>query len=565
MTTPPPWLDHLKLLAAAESLSLDALGSAGLAELLSQGLIQKDARPQQAALETQYESLQDTHRTILEARGCADRLQKRLAPRSRMAGLLPLGGPPNPGPDDPDVQQLFHLLALLKIQLRGLDGPEDVASRVLRIQDHLQVEGRDCLDRLGDTDREIDQIKKQARPGTFVAPEGYYTLTERGQAALPEAPVLEALESALPAVFGPLAWKSGGAPHFREDPASILSYLMEGVARGERPSAVMAEYDDLLEAYDRITIFADTRTLRAKIAFLVRLLRTTRDAPKRAYLWCNRERLGALLTRMRSLVPISTTAAGWHLPYAVDLFLADGGIQGDMAQQELRTRLFEAVQRIQSELLQDTRIGDGQFVRLALTLTQAARTRNFAPGILMNRFIRQALETVMAASQSAPDDLGDRGTKLMFGAHLAHAAGYSPAKLPGPIATVSALHAGLKNEASYINLPVQVVLHAFATLDRLNRLGAPLAIEDYAGLLARIRKHIRHHKVITRALHSVHTLAGDEETLSSNLCAMVCFRGLAVPPGAKRHPDAGMAGLYEGQAPGLPPLLGSPFGTLMLG
>jgi len=43
-------------------------------------------------------------------------------------------------------------------------------------------------------------------------------------------------------------------------------------------------------------------------------------------------------------------------------------------------------------LAQDIRIRDGQFFRLALVLAHAARVRNFAPGILMDRFIRQALE-----------------------------------------------------------------------------------------------------------------------------------------------------------------------------
>ena len=58
--------------------------------------------------------------------------------------------------------------------------------------------------------------------------------------------------------------------------------------------------------------------------------------------------------------------------------------------------------------------------------------------------------------------------------------------------------------------------------------------------------------------------AEDEAALIANLAARVCFHGLAVPDGPKRHPDAGMAGLYEGREAGLPPVLGSPFGTLML-
>jgi hypothetical protein len=562
MEIAPATLDRLKLLAASEAVRLEALGG-GLDELLARGLIQRDERPKQASLESRYEALQETHRHILEARGCTDRLQRRLAPRSRLAGLLPISAHPSPGPEDPDVIQLFGLLELLKLQVRGVRSPEDVPAHLDRILEYLQVEGRECLDRLADTDRELDLLQKQAPPGTLVEPEGYFTLTSAGAAALPEAAVLEAFEQALQAAFGPLAHRSASAAHFREDPASLLSFLLEGMARGERPSALVSEYDALLEAYDRVAGFADLRAVRAKIGFLVRLLRAARDEPKRAYYWCNRERLAALLQRIRGLVPAAVAASGWHLPYAIDLFLADGGLHGDEAQFDQRTRLFEAVHRVQSDLLQDTRIGDGQFVRLGLVLTQAARVRNFAPGILLDRFIRQAFEAVMEAAQTAPYDLGDRGTKLLFGAHLAHAAGYARARLSGPVTTFGALLAELREDGPS-QLPVQVLLHAFSTLGRLEHLGAPVPLATYAATLARLRKYLRHHKAVSRAFHTGHALAGDEAALAANLCARVCCQGLVPPPDARRQPDVGLAGLYEDRSPAAPPLLGSPFGTLML-
>jgi hypothetical protein len=563
MDSSPTWLDHLKLLAAAETVRLEAIGAEGLDELVARGLIQKDERPKQASLEHRYEAQQEAHRLILEARGCADRLQRRMVPRSRLAGLLPHGAPPRPGPEDPDVVRLLDLLDHLKLQVRGVKGPEEVTAHLDRIQEYLQVEGRECLDRLGDTDRELDLLQKQAPPGTLVEPAGFFTLTRAGEAALPEAPVLEAFEAALQTAFGPLTHRSASSSHFREDPASLLAFLLEGMARGESPSALVSGYENLLEAYERVATFADLRSLRAKIAVLVRLVRAAREEPKRAYLWCNRERLQALTARMRPLVPGSLAASGWHLPYAVDLFLADGNLIGDEAQLDLRTRIFEAVHRVQSELLQDTRIADGQFVRLGLAITQAARARNFAPGILMERFVRQAFETVMEAAHAAPYDLGDRGTRLLFGAHLAHAAGFAKARLQPTLTAFSALQEHLQ-DGSHPLLPAQARLHAFATLDRLDRLGAALPLEAYAGLVRRLHKRLSHHKVVSRAFRTEQAVAGDEAALLANLAARVCFQGLAVPAEARRHPDVGLAGLYEGREAGLPPLLGSPFGTLML-
>ncbi len=563
MTLPTTTLDCLKLLAAHEAVPLAVLGRAGLEDLLAQGLIRKDERPKQASLEARYENLQETHRHILEARGCVDRLNRRMAPRFRLVGLLPIGKPPTPGPDDPDVAKLHELLGLLKIQVRGVVDLTEVPGHLDRIQDYLQVEGREGLDRLADTDRELDLLQKQVPPGTLVEPEGYFTLTPAGEATLPEAPVFEHLEPVLQTAFGPLTHHSASAQHLREDPGGLLAFFLEGMALGQRPSALVGEYERLLEAYDRISLFSHTRSLRARIAFLVRLLRMARSEPKRAYLWCNRERLHDLLQRMRSLVPSSVAAAGWHLPYAADLFLVDGGLVWDEAQAEQRTRSYEAVRTIQSDLLQDLRIGDGQFVRMGLAITHAARMRNFAPGILMDRFIRQAFEAVMEASHAAPYDLGDRGTRLLFGAHLAHAAGYAKARLPGPTEAFNALHARLRGDHG-TRMPIPVLLHALSTLDRLAKLGNPLPLETYAGTLERIQKRLRHHKAVARALRTTQALDGDEEALAANLCARVCFQEVLPSAGTPHFPDAGLAGLYEERTPGLPPIMGSPFGTLML-
>jgi len=564
MEPTPIWLDHLKLLAASESLRLEAVGKEGLQDLVERGLIQKDEHPKQAGLESRYEALQETHRAILEARGCADRLQRRMSARSLLGGLLPMGGAVRPGPNDPDVLELLSLLERLKLQLRGVGDPEQLPDQLERIQDHLQVEGRDCLDRLADTDREIDKLQKQTPSGTLVEPEGFFILTRAGEAALPEARVLDAFETVLQATLGAHPFQSSGSAHFREDPASLLVYFLEGLARDERPSALMTEYEQLLEAYERNAHFAELRPLRAKIGFLVRLLRASREEPKRAYLWCNRERLHALLGRIRPLVPASVAASGWHLPYAADLFLADGGLFADEAQADLRTQLFEAVHRLQSDQLQGIRIADGQFVRLALALTHAARVRNFTPGILLDRFLRQAFDTVHEAAQAAPYHLGDRATRLLFGVHLAHAAGYTKAKLASPLAAFAALYERLQGEGHAHTLPVQAQLHAFATLERLERLGTPVPIDTYVGILARLRKHLNHHKIVSRAFRTEQALVGDEAALIANLCARVCFQDVVPSPRAKRHPDVGAAGLYESRDAGLPPLLGSPFGTLML-
>jgi hypothetical protein len=562
MPSPTP-LDHLKTLAAAEVVGLEAIDHEALAVLLAQGLIQKDERPLQASLEGRYEALQETHRHIVEAKGCADRLLRQMVPKTRLAGLFPLSGPTGPGADDPDASHLLNLLEALKIQVRGVKEPKDVIAHLDRIQDYLQVEGRDCLDRLADTDRDIDQAQKQAPAGTQVEGVGFFRLTPAGEAALPEAPVIELLEMSLQSAFGS-GGRGGSYPHFKEDPSSLLTLLVDRLAAGEPPSAFMGEYESLLSAFERIPLFADLQPLRAKIGFLLRLLRASRDEPKRAYLWCSRDRLSSALQRMQGLLPPTVAASGWRLPYTADLFLADGGRADDEAQADQRVLLLQAVQRIQVDLLQDIRIRDGQFFRLALLLAHGARVRKFMPGILMDRFIRQAVETVIEASRVAPYTVGDRGTTLIFGAHLAHAAGFTRARLQPSLDLFAAIHDRFQDDHAPMRVSIQVQLHAFSTLDRLERLGVPMPLDEYAGLFERLRKRLRHHKAASRVFGSAQIKAGDEAALVSNLCAQVCFRNLILPERAAYHPDAGLAGLYEDRLPGRPPLLGSPFGTLLL-
>ena len=152
-------------------------------------------------------------------------------------------------------------------------------------------------------------------------------LTPAGEGALPEAPVMDLLETSLQTAFGP-GHRGTSFPHFKEDPSGLLTLLMDRMAAGDRPSTFVSEYEDLLEAFDRTPPFADLQPPRAKIGFLVRLLRACREDPKRAYLWCNRERLNAVTHRLRSVLPATVAASGWRLPYAADLFLVDGGRSG---------------------------------------------------------------------------------------------------------------------------------------------------------------------------------------------------------------------------------------------
>ncbi|MFZ1614048.1 MAG: hypothetical protein WAT51_07745 [Holophaga sp.] len=561
---PETSLDLLLKIAGHESVQLEPGQDTLLAELLESGQLRRIETSKHQLLEARYNSLQETHQFFLEAKACVDRLQRRVTPRSRLADFFPTGGSTKIPADDPEVVRVFELLGILGLQIREVEHPEQVPERIERIRDRLQVDGRDCLDRLASTDREIDALQKSAPPGTLIDALGHFALTETGEQALPEARTMEELESAFHAVSGPRKHKITDYAHFREDPANLLAFVMEFQTEEEKASSVVAEFEALSDAFERLVPFAEINSARIKNAFLIRLIRAYRETPKRPYLWCNRERLQGLMNRMKSLVPHSLLASGWHLPYAVDLFIANPGA-GDPAEQEQdRTRLFEAIQSTLANQFQEIRIGDGQFTRLALALMHAARNKNFSPSILLDRFVKVAIDAAYEGTVKAPRDLGDRGTKLLFGFHLAHAAGFAKDKVGAWSDRYAEIELAFDVEGRTRRAPAQVILHVLASLDRLERAGCPIPLQAYAETFFRIRRKLHHHKGIARAFGTEQAFADDQAFLAANLTAHAIFgNSLATNP-AKRVPDVGMAGLYEPQARFAAPILGQPFGSLLL-
>lgn len=559
-----PSRDLLLKIAGSEAIQLEPAQEAQLQDLIQEGLVGQLDNPRQMDLEARYNTLQETHQLFLEVKACLDRLQRRLAPKSRLAEFFPTGGAPRPSPEDPDVARIFELLQALGIQVREVDRAEQVPDRIGRIKDRIQVDSRDCLDRLASTDRELDALQKNTPPGTLIDQRGHFALTEAGERTLPEAQAMEELESAFHAVAGPRKHKIAEYSHFREDPANLLAFVMEGQTRGAKASAVVADFEALSDAFERQVPFSEIPSVRTKNAFLIRLIRAYREDPKRPYLWCNRERLLGLMAQMRALIPATVMASGWGFPYAVDLFIVNHG-PGDPSEQEPdRRRLFEAIQARLATHLQDVRIGDGQFTRLALALMHGARVRNFSPSILLDRFVKVVLEAASEGSAVAPHDLGDRGAKLIFGFHLAQAAGFSKDRIGAWTGRFAELEGAFAEEGRNRRTPAQVVLHALVSLDRLDRAGHPVTPRAYADTFLRIRRRLIHHTGIARAFGTEHASADDQVFLAANLAAHTCFAGHSGALPGRRVPDVGLAGLYEPQDQASAPLLGQPFGTLML-
>lgn len=554
----------LHRLAGGGTCRLEPGEAAALDDLLAEGLVRRVEATRQMELEVRYEALQEQHRRFQEAKGCLDRLERRMAPRSRLGGLLPAGRPAMPGPEDPDLQRLSALLAGLDIRLPGAEGIQDLLPRLDRVRDRVFVDNRACLDRLALLDRELDVLQKSPPPGALVEGAGCVALTEAGARALPEAAVLEDLEGAFHAVSGSNRHRIDDYAHFRDDPGSLLAFILEGQSLGDRPSRVVSEYEALADAFEHLSAFTDIRSMRIRNAFLIRLVRAHRGQPQAPYLWCNRERLQGLLARMGEIAPASVVASRWHILYAADLLVA--GTAGTQPLQEVEDRvaLFGAIQRRLTDQLQGIDLSDGQFLRLALAILHVVMTRGIAHPLVMDRTVAQIVETAFDGMVHAPPDLGGPGSRLLFGFHLAHGARFIRSRLDAAALAFS------RAEAPFLGpegrtAPLQVALHALVAQERLAQAGAGVDPAEYAGTFVRIRRRLQLHKGLARAFGGEQVLADDEPFLAANLTAMAYARAAArSSPSAPRVADVGLAGVYEPQARRGAPLLGLPFGTLML-
>lgn len=559
-----PEREMLLRLADQERVVLEDTGK--LKPLLDQSLIEPEAVSPRLDLQARYEAQQERHRGFLEAKSLTEALQQRSAPRSGLGRWIPGSSPQPLDPEDSQVQALFALLVSLGVQVRDCSTAAELPKHLDRIREHLQLEDRECLDRLGSIDRSLNALDKRVSESIQIEGFGSVVLTEAGRRMLPEAPVLQEVEAVFNLISGPRRQKIEDFAHFREDPASLLACVLENASRMERIADVVSTFEAIAVTLDRTAAFREIPDLRNRNAFLIRLLRCFKKQPDKAHLWCGRERLQALGARVEKLFPPDGLKRGEHLGHAVDLLLV--GLQhlepeAQAQKQEERLRLL---QLIQSKLAAhpDLRPTEAAFPRLALAMLHAALARNAAGPVMAATLVPRMLEGALSAMQAAPVELGDPLARVSFGFHLAHWADFQPQREPGVLRLYRSIEGAFALESRQMQTPVQVILHALATLQRLHGQGAMVSPEEYARTLHRVRLHLRSHKDLARAFQSDSVQSSDEAFLAANLAARAYFlqeEGLFETPSMR---DVGVAGTYETLDLPHAPLLGQGFGTLLL-
>ncbi|MBI4911661.1 MAG: hypothetical protein HY823_02890 [Acidobacteria bacterium] len=514
------------------------------------------------ALEARYSQWQARQQQVLPLRRLAENLaRKGLRPRG-LARLFRRG--PGGAPEgDPQAGELWQGLAGLGMEVRGVHGPEDVSRRLPKLLAHLEVAAKECLDRLSGIEHELEAIRALEARRLRVESGGEWVLTAAGRKALPEAGVLQDLEAALHLLSGPRRHKIEDYAHFREDPAALLAFVLECPGGQPTQSEAIAAFEILAAALERIPAFLQGTTPRAQNAFLIRLSRSHRSEPRRAFLWASRERVQALREGVEGTL-LALPRDGWHLVRALDLLHT----MPDVLDRDLAAVFGEARDRLAwvhaklSEAFGPPPRQSSLGGNLLLGVLHEAASRGFASPAMAERCLENLLEVAVEAARLAPSGLQEPWGRAAFGFALASLTEGVASRLP----PLQARLAGLDHHLGRGGSPArpEVLLHALLSLLRLEAQGAAPTEEAYGGTFRRLRDWIRQDPDLERALNAARGHPEDRDRLAAMLTARAFFPRAAAP-GVRRVPAPGVGGSYEDTAHGAAPLLGEAFGSLMMG
>jgi hypothetical protein len=228
----------------------------------------------------------------------------------------------------------------------------------------------------------------------------------------------------------------------------------------------------------------------------------------------------------------------------------------------MRMKAFGVIQQLAQEGLSGMSLGELTLLQLEIAMLHSALAQNFAASALLERVVKQMIEAILEGARCAPKELLHQDSRILFGFHMAHLAGFVTGRI-GPLSEKAAqIETALRNEGQRV--PLQVALHMLLSLERLERLGTTVALRKYTATFSRIRSKLQQHKGIARALRMEGIPPEDELFLAACLTARCYLFRTQEGTKAKKLLDVGLAGAYEPREPSCPPLLGMPFGTLML-
>lgn len=555
-------MELLKKIALGEKMGLTQEQEACFALLIEKRLVRKMEATRKLIMSKSYDELQERHALLLDAKGCLERIAKRNAPKKGLVGMLSFKN--LMAADLSEDKKLFELLLRLDLRIREVEDHRELVGRLDKIRERLVMEDRECLDRMAQIDREQQNSQEQVQDGTPVEPVGCIALTEEGMRKLPEFNVMEDLEVVFNSVCGPRKHKIDDFAHFREDPSSLLIFMMDNPFGEAGLTRRAMEYEGVIEAYEKVAPYLEMRSFRARNAFLMRLCLASRGDMRKAYQFCNRERLQSLLEHGRRMMG-EHLYSGEQLPVlSLDLSLhellcGDDSTSGGRIPSKI---LFPQIIQGFAQSARERGMEDRATLRLALALHAWWQGQSGGIPAAIGAEIQAQIATIREYRNSAPVDLGQEASRWIFGYHLAHLAGFEKEHLSGILLRYKAVDAAFQDESRSRLAPVQVVLHALASLYRMECAGLWVDPKRYAATYRRILRFMHNDRNLDRMLQAVPE--EDALYLAAYLTARTYFLDPDLGRAPQRMADVGMAGIYECKDHNKAPLLGGALGTLMI-
>lgn len=547
-------MDLLNLIAQGEGFTLQENQRETFEWLLENALVQRAAPPKNSALNETFEALQDQHALFLHAKGLLDRLTQKISEGKGLLGFFAEHGLKE---DDPDAFQLFKILDQLGFKFRAIHSQDDLPQHLDSIRERLNLEDRDCLDRMTRIDRELNAAQPMHVEGAHIEGEGHILLTPKGRMQFPEYKSLEIAEAIFGALNGPRKHKISDFRHFRDDPSTMIQFMMENPHDIESLTERMAAYEEMASSFMHQMPFVELSSFKLKNAFLMRLCLDKRDDPKQVYQLCRRDRLVELQHRTQPL-------AGRHLNNQDSLLLAGYDLLTQPAHLTKPPLLnpeshFPIILDGFQQATQERALEDRVLMMLSISLFNLLASTPWEgqpEGI-----IRHHIGVIQQARHQAPIELGRDGDRWIFAYHIAHLSNFDLQRIQNMQLRYKAVSAAFTHADHMV--PFVVILHATFSLQRLEIGGLFINPTRYAATFRRIHRALLQHPDLGRSLQAPSASEWDPYTLAAYLCAHTYFQDPDANTSPQRISDVGLCGRFEAPTKDHPPLLGRAFGSFI--
>lgn len=547
-------MDLLNLIALGEGFSLHENQREAFHWLLENGFIKRAAPAKNNVLNETFEALQDQHALFVQAKSVLERLVQKVGEGKGLLGFLSEQGLKE---NDPDALELFRILERLEFKFRNVNGPSDLPRHLDHIRDRLNLDDRDCLDRMTRIDRELNAVQPIPIEGVHLEGEGHIVLSQQGRMQFPEYQSLELCEAVFAALNGPRKHKISDFKHFKDDPSTMIQFMMENPHQIESLTERMAAFESMASSFMHQMPFLELSSFRLKNAFLMRLCLDRRKDPKLVFQLCRRDRLMELQHRAQPLL-------GRHLSNQDSLLIAGYDLLTRPSHLPTPPKLdpelhFPLILEGFQQATQERALEDRLLIALSIALFNQLDQTDLQ-GDLKDP-IHHHIDVIKQARLQAPVELGRDGDRWVFGYYIAHLSGFDRQRIQG----IQLRHKAVAEAFKHPNdaVPLAVKLHATFSLQRLELGGLFINPTRYAATYRRIHRALLQHPDLGRSLQAPSVSEQDAWFLAAYLCARTYFQDPDANTSQQRIGDIGLAGRFEAPTQDHPPLLGKAFGSLM--